>query len=286
MFQHVGRGEGTRKGFTLVELLVVIGIIALLISILLPSLSAARKQANMVKCASNMRQIGVAALMYANDNRGWIPRDYNQDGSNNDKNGQYSTGQYLFAEQFGRYLLNDFEAVGHKVTMNDGGSNPATNRDILLKPQFARIDVYQCPALDNPEQALDYCANGFQQTPKKGPSDPLWGRAQWAMNLSQVKRGTEIVYLTEINANPAAVPAGDPNNSPKGPNYGSHDFWTVEHITANNDQRRIMQSTDTRHSKRMNLLFIDGHVETKPVVEVEQHEELFYPYEIRFLINK
>ena len=62
-----------RTGFTLVELLVVIGIIALLISILLPSLNKAREAARRVKCISNMRQIVLAMNMFAQDNKGLMP---------------------------------------------------------------------------------------------------------------------------------------------------------------------------------------------------------------------
>jgi prepilin-type N-terminal cleavage/methylation domain-containing protein/prepilin-type processing-associated H-X9-DG protein len=66
------RSRQQPRGFSLIELLVVIGIIALLIALLLPALRRARQQANTIACRSNLHQIGQLLMIYANNNNGWI----------------------------------------------------------------------------------------------------------------------------------------------------------------------------------------------------------------------
>ena len=62
-----------RSGFSLIELLVVIGIVAVLLAVLMPALSRARRQANLVQCLANLRNIGHAALFHANEHGGYLP---------------------------------------------------------------------------------------------------------------------------------------------------------------------------------------------------------------------
>jgi len=70
----VRRGPvGDRRAFTLVEVLVVVAIIAVLASILFPVLSRARAKARQTACSSNMRQVGLALAMYADDHDGLLP---------------------------------------------------------------------------------------------------------------------------------------------------------------------------------------------------------------------
>lgn len=116
-------GMCKRSAFTLVELLVVIGIIALLISILLPSLNKARKSAQRVQCASNIRQMTMSLLHYANNNRGIFP-----------------TGTYIGAMLLGDRLSSPAE-VWDTYGLNRGivycpanGSTLRPTKDDLMTP--------------------------------------------------------------------------------------------------------------------------------------------------------
>jgi hypothetical protein len=118
-----------------VELLVVIGIIALLISILLPALTKARQQAQIVACASNLRQIGQASIMYANENHDFLPqrfRDGVQDILGNADRFMYATFDNKPAPaddiggNIGRLIAAAY--LGNKH-MDKGMNNPAVKLD-------------------------------------------------------------------------------------------------------------------------------------------------------------
>src|SRR5689334_16599132 len=96
-----------RRAFTLVELLVVIGIVGLLVSLLLPAVAAARRSARDVQCASNVRQLCVALIAYAGANRGMFPPNdvgrTDQIWIRDDCIGPFVQGPRVYAEGVGKW---------------------------------------------------------------------------------------------------------------------------------------------------------------------------------------
>jgi prepilin-type N-terminal cleavage/methylation domain-containing protein/prepilin-type processing-associated H-X9-DG protein len=121
------------KGFTLVELLVVIGIIAVLISILLPALGAARRQANTIKCLSNLRQLGYGFTAYAYANKMHFPVN-RQDLP--DFNGVIVNSQNWYWEDFIMPYVSKFGQTSGQITNQ---ANFETSKSSVM---------WGCPAWD------------------------------------------------------------------------------------------------------------------------------------------
>jgi len=148
------------RGFTLVELLVVIGIIALLISILLPAVNRAREQARRVVCVSNVRQLTAAWLMYANEHGGHFCSSNTQAAPPRPPN------KWVFSPASGA-PVEMFHLTGLKDPLPEvfwsWNAAGVVSQDIqagLLWPYLKAVDVYRCPSQDlNPNSS--YQINGL-----------------------------------------------------------------------------------------------------------------------------
>jgi len=145
------RASKPRRGFTLVELLVVIGIIAVLIGILLPVIGRARRQANTTACMATLRSLGQTLYIYASENKGSLPYGYyRSDAITNSTENQVGedpdTSVYVWWSVLRGYMRRRGN-MDNSMNNNDGSTSTR-----LMK-------AFACPEGHDPEAGCDFGAN-------------------------------------------------------------------------------------------------------------------------------
>jgi prepilin-type N-terminal cleavage/methylation domain-containing protein/prepilin-type processing-associated H-X9-DG protein len=234
------------SGFTLVELLVVIGIIALLISILLPALSKARKQANQAACGSNLKQMYIAFQIYSTENRGWLfPVNQNVNGFDQpDPNGLPGTLGTNFPphERWPAYVKSIAPAAVRK--------NPITYKNVEYT--LARWPDPAWRSVPPAEQMEKYPADEYTPAILRCPEDNEPAEAHsYVLNDhladERIRFGTSRLGSAGSSAN--VVVAGEKLTT-------SRDYYME-----NADFERVVEQYRHGVSNGSNYLYMDGHVE-------------------------
>lgn len=246
-----------RNGFTLIELLVVVAIIALLIAILLPALGKARMTAKQVVCATNNRQVGVAASQHLIEHR----QKYPLAGSINDYNFSGTVTSYLQQWRDGGtdYPLPIYAALGRYMNVKARtSSRAALEADVQDAENMA---VYACPAQAEVSVGLTLGGNGwsapFERT-SYGFNEAVFGSESGTLRVRGEASRIKIPSSTMLFAD--SKPREDD---------GSGVFWvayfnkstdtTMLNVWQNVLAGQSNQIDEERHDGKMSVTFADGH---------------------------
>ena len=169
---YAGRRSGA---FTLIELLVVISVIAILAALLMPALSLVRNQAGSVVCLSNLRQISMAQLLYANDNDGLLAPVHSDNGI-----------EEAWGMWFGFLFKSDDALRGSRVFMC---SAPGRVNQVLSQVTWDRVSS-EDSANSMRFHATSYAVNGWAQE--------LMGNDPWQIRLSKANSPSRMIWMGEV----------------------------------------------------------------------------------------
>ena len=238
--------------FTLVELLVVIGIIALLISILLPSLQRAREQANKVKCLSNLRQIGMAVVMYANDNGGYVPPRYFTYAAAPKKVGVDVTSTFGPGAGYGNY-----------TTANGPALLVTEPRGHARQPYLKHNDVFFCPT-DTVRAPFRDKVHGWGATSALVLGTGFGSMSYWQFYFPKL-------YWNRTTGDPVSSAEDYQNDRITRKNAAQKMYWTDQYVTVPPGDPVLLKTYPNFHKDGANVLYLDGHAKF-------QHGSVFVKY--------